>query len=326
MALAPAESVMRAAARISTFVNRTRMIRSSGLSRIAGADVRLKLENEQRTGSFKVRGATNVVAMMTDDERARGVAASSAGNHGLGVAYAAKEFGVTATIFIPRNAPRVKREGILALGATVMDEEPNYDAAMVAAIAFARERGSRFIHPCLGDGLLAGQGTVALEVLAESPGLRTFVVNVGGGGLLGGCAGLLRDHAPSVRIAGAQTTHTAAMAKSLAANRVVEIEDLPTLADGLAGQVDDAALAIGRAGLDEMVTVTEEELGRAMLWLLDEHGLRVEGAGAAGVAAILSGRLRPIGETVVVVSGGNVDDDRIAELRARVGLAEPGRS
>lgn len=292
------------------------MIRSDGLSKVAGADVRLKLENEQRTGSFKLRGATNVIASLTDDERRRGVVASSAGNHGLGVANAAKEFGVRATVFIPRTAPRVKRDGIVALGATVVDDQPHYDAAMQAAMAFANEHGCRFINPCAGDDLLAGQGTVALEVLAEAPGMRTFVVSVGGGGLLGGCASLLREHAPSVAIAGAQSENTAAMARSLAANQVIEIANQPTIAEGLAGQIDEYGLAIGRDGLDAMVTVSEADIGRAMLWLLDQHGLRVEGAGAAGVAAILSGKLRPDGQTVVVISGGNVDDERLDGLRA----------
>lgn len=291
------------------------MIRSEGLSKIAGVDVRLKLENEQRTGSFKLRGAINVIANLTPEERERGVVASSAGNHGLGVAFAAKEFGVQATIFIPRTAPRVKRDGIVALGATVIDDEPDYDAAMKAAIAFAGTHRRRFINPCVGADLLAGQGTVALEVLAETPSVRTFVVSVGGGGLLGGCASLLRDHSPSVRIIGAQSENTAAMAKSVAAGRLVEIESLPTLADGLAGQIDAEGLEIGQAGLDGIVTVTEADIGRAMLWLLDQHGMKVEGAGAAGVAGILTGKLKPVGETVVVVSGGNVDDDRLAELR-----------
>jgi threonine dehydratase len=319
MSLLPAESVLKAAARIEPFVKRTRMIRSQGLSKVAGTEVRLKLENEQRTGSFKLRGALNVMASLSAEERRRGVVASSAGNHGLGVAYAAKEFGVQATIYIPRTAPRVKRDGILALGATVIDSEPDYDAAMTAAIAFARAQGRRFINPCVGHDLLAGQGTVALEVLAEAPGVRTFVVSVGGGGLLGGCASLLRAHAPSVHIAGAQSERTAAMSKSVAAGSLVEIESLPTIADGLAGQIDAEGLEIGQAGLDEIVTVSEDAIGHAMLWLLDQHGLRVEGAGAAGVAAILSGRLRPAGETVVVVSGGNVDDDRLATLRAPSG-------
>lgn len=292
------------------------MIRSDGLSRIAGVEVHLKLENEQRTGSFKLRGATNAVASLTDDERRRGVVASSAGNHGLGVANAAREFGVRATVFIPRTAPRVKREGIAALGATVVDDHPHYDAAMEAAIAFATKHGCRFINPCAGDDLLAGQGTVALEVLADAPGMRTFVVSVGGGGLLGGCASLLRDRAASVAIVGAQSENTAAMARSLAADRLIEIENLPTIAEGLAGQIDEYGLALGRAGLDAIMTVSEADIGRAMRWLLGEHDLRVEGAGAAGVAAILSGTLRPAGQTVVVVSGGNVDDETLERVRA----------
>jgi threonine dehydratase len=318
MSLPPAASILAAAARISPVVKRTRILRSDGLSRLAKADVRLKLENEQITGSFKLRGAMNVIASLDSSARSRGVVASSAGNHGLGVAYAAKHFGVRATIFIPSNAPRVKRDGIVALGATVDEMQPHYDAAMDAAKAFAAQQGSTFINPCLGHELLAGQGTVALEILAECPGLRTLVLSVGGGGLLGGCASLLRENAPSVRIVGAQSENTAAMSKSIAADRVVEIPNLPTLAEGLAGQVDEEALSIGRAGLDDIVTVTELELGRGILWLLDHHGMKVEGAGAVGVAAILAGKLKVEGETVVVISGGNVDEARLTELRNAV--------
>jgi len=316
MPLLPPEAILQAAGRISGLVKRTRIIRSEPLSKRVGRDVRLKLENEQTTGSFKLRGAMNVLASLDDATRARGVVASSAGNHGLGVAYAAKHFGVKATIFIPSTAPQVKREGIRALGATVDDRQPHYDAAMDAAKAFAAERGSRFINPCLGDDLLAGQGTVALEILAECPGVETVVLSVGGGGLLGGCASLIRAQAPNVRIVGAQSENTAAMSRSLAAKRLVEIENLATLADGLAGQIDDEAFEIGRAGLDEIVSVTEQELGAAILWLLDQHDLRVEGAGAVGVAAILSGKVKPRGETVVVLSGGNIDPARIDRLRA----------
>jgi threonine dehydratase len=317
MPLLPAESVLSAARRIDGLVKRTRIVHSEPLSRVAGADIRLKLENEQTTGSFKLRGAMNVLASLDADTRSRGVVASSAGNHGLGVAYAAKHFGVAATIFIPRTAPAVKRDGIRALGATVDDRQPHYDAAMDAAKAFAAEHRSRFINPCLGDDLLAGQGTVALEILAECPGLETLVLSIGGGGLLGGCASVVRAHARRARIVGAQSENTAAMSRSLAANRLVEIENLPTLADGLAGQIDDEALSIGRDGLDEIVTVTERQLGDGILWLLAQHGLRVEGAGAVGVAAILAGTLRPRGETVVIISGGNIDATRVDELRAR---------
>lgn len=315
MALLTAESVLSAAARIAPYIRPTRLIPSRRLSEIAGVEVRLKLENEQRTGSFKVRGASNVIACLSREEREQGVVASSAGNHGLGVAAAASDFGVAATIFIPSTAPRVKRDGIIALGATVIDDEPHYDAAMAAARALAARQGCRFINPCMGDDLLAGQGTVALEVLREWPGVRAFVVGVGGGGLLGGCASFLREKASQVEIVGAQSVNTAAMAKSLAADRLVEIENLPTIADGLAGQIDADGLEIGRQGLDRIFTVSEADIGRAMLWLQDEHSLRVEGAGAAGVAAILSGAYRPTGATAVVVSGGNVDDDRLERLR-----------
>jgi threonine dehydratase len=315
MTLPDAKAIENAAERIAAHVERTRLIRSEALSRISGVDVLLKLESEQRTGSFKVRGATNVLASMPEAERAHGIVASSAGNHGLGVAYAAKQFGVKATVFIPENAPKVKRDGIRKLGATVDDQQPHYDAAMVAAIAFGKRHGARFIHPCLGDELLAGQGTVALEVLDEVPDISTFVVPVGGGGLLGGSAGFIRERAPNVRIVGAQSDNTAAMARSFRAGRIVEIENLPTLADGLAGQVDEAALEIGKAALDDIVTVSEEELGKAMLWLLDNHGIKAEGSGAAGVALILAGRLKPGGKTAIVVTGGNVDDDRLQRLR-----------
>ena len=315
MTLPPATAVESAAACIAPYIQRTRLIRSDELSRIAGVDILLKLENEQRTGSFKLRGALNVMASLSDEERAAGVVASSAGNHGLGVAYAAKQFGVRATIFIPSNAPKVKREGIRALGATVNDEQPDYDAAMVAARQFQRETSTRFVHPCLGDDLLAGQGTVALDVMTEAPGVGTFVVSVGGAGLLGGCGGYLRERARAVRIVGAQSENTDAMARSWKAGKVVEIANDPTIADGLAGQIDDAALEIGRAALDDIVTVSEAELGRAVLWLLDTHRLKVEGSGAAGVAAVLSGNLRPKNQTAIVITGGNVDDDRLAELR-----------
>lgn len=315
MTLPPAKAIENAAGRIAPYVEKTRLIRSDELSKIAGVDVLLKLENEQRTGSFKVRGATNVLAVMPETERARGIVASSAGNHGLGVAYAAKQFGVKATVFIPSNAPKVKREGIRKLGASVNDEQPHYDAAMAAALAFAEKNGARFVHPCLGDELLAGQGTVAIEVLAEAKDVGTLVVPVGGGGLLGGAAGFIRQRAPHVRIVGAQSDNTAAMAKSFRAGRIVEIENLPTLADGLAGQVDQAALDIGKAALDDIRTVPESDLGRAMLWLLDNHKIKVEGSGAAGVALILSGRFKPENKTAIVVTGGNVDDDRLQRLR-----------
>jgi threonine dehydratase len=306
--------VLAAADRIRPLIKRTPLIRSKELSAMAGGDVYLKLENEQTTGSFKLRGALNVLATLPTETRARGVVASSAGNHGLGVAYAAKHFGVGATIFVPSDAPKVKRDGIVALGATIDTSQPDYDAAMVAAKAFAAERGATFINPCLGEMLLAGQGTVALEILGDIPDLATLVVNVGGGGLLGGCASLVRAVGPSVRIVGAQSENTAAMSRSLAAGHLVEIESVPTLADGLAGQIDDEAFDIGRHGLDEMVVLSEAELGRAIAWLWEEEHQRVEGAGACGVGAVLSKRVRLRTPTAIVLSGGNIDAAKFERL------------
>jgi threonine dehydratase len=304
--LKPTE-ILAAADRIRPLIKRTPLIKSSALSEIAGGDVYLKLENQQTTGSFKLRGALNVLSTLSADVRKRGVVASSAGNHGLGVAYAAKHFGVPATIFVPSTAPQIKRDGIVALGATIDTTQPDYDKAMDAAKAFAAERGATYINPCLGEMLLAGQGTVALEILGDIPELATLVVNVGGGGLLGGCASLVRAVAPRVKIVGAQSENTAAMSRSLAAGHLVEIESLPTLADGLAGQIDDEAFDIGRHGLDEMVVLSEAEITRAIAWLWEAEHQRVEGAGACGVGAVLLEHARVATPAAIVVSGGNID-------------------
>jgi threonine dehydratase len=309
--------VLAAADRIRPLIKRTPLIKSRGLSALAGGEVYLKLENEQTTGSFKLRGALNVLATLPADAQKRGVVASSAGNHGLGVAYAAKHFGVQATIFVPSNAPTVKRDGIVALGATIDTSQPDYDAAMDAAKAFAVERGATFINPCLGEMLLAGQGTVALEILGDIPDLATLVVNVGGGGLLGGCASLVRAVAPDVRIVGAQSQNTAAMSRSLAAGHLVEIESVATLADGLAGQIDDEAFDIGRHGLDEIAVLSEVEIGRSIAWLWEEERQRVEGAGACGVGAVLLEHARVRTPAAIVVSGGNIDAAKFERLLNR---------
>lgn len=310
--------VFAAAARLEGIIRHTRLERSTELSALAGGDVFLKLENEQLTGSFKLRGAYNAIASLAPDVRARGVVASSAGNHGLGVAYAAKHLGIPATVFVPSTAPNIKRQGMADLGATVDATQPDYDAAMVAAKAHARRVGAEYINPCLGDMVLAGQGTVALEIIQSLPSVASIVLSVGGGGLLGGIASFVRRVAPHVRIAGAQSVNTAAIARSLAESRVVEIESLPTLADGLAGQIDEYALDIAQHGLDEIVTLTEEEIGRGIVWLDAHQSVRAEGAAACAVAAVLFGKLRELPTpAVVVVSGGNIDPDRFDELRRR---------
>ena len=305
-----AESVLEAAKRIAPHIRRTRLVSSPELGRIVGGEVFLKLENEQITGSFKLRGALNALSTLRPESKSKGVVASSAGNHGMGVASAAKTLGIKAKIYVPRTAPEVKKSGIRSLGAELDDSQPDYDAAMDAAKAFGKKTGREFINPCLGDELLAGQGTVALEILEELPELQSLVVNVGGGGLLGGCASLLRRQTPHVRIYGAQSTNTAAMSKSLEANRIVSIDSVPTLADGLAGQIDDEAFDIGKHSLDDIVTVTESEIEQAIAWFATEFSSHVEGAGACGIAAILRDKLRPETPCAVVVSGGNIDEAR----------------
>jgi threonine dehydratase len=310
-----ATDVLAAAERIRDTVKRTRLVRSAALSEIAHGDVYLKLENEQLTGSFKVRGALNALGTLPESVRRRGVVASSAGNHGMGVAFAAREMGVPATIFVPSAAPKVKRDGIAGLGAALDTSQPHYDAAMVAAKAFAAEHGLTYVNPCLGDALLAGQGTVALEILADLPDVASIVAPVGGGGLLGGIASLVRRVAPDVRILGAQSVNTAAMSRSVAARRVVEIPVAPTLADGLAGQIDDEALDIGLNGLDEIVTLTEEEIARTIAWLTTTHDITAEGAGSVGVGAVWLRKLQQLATpAAVVVSGGNIDEARLAEI------------
>jgi threonine dehydratase len=312
-----ASDVIAAGDRVRSLVKRTPLVQSDALSEIAGGDVYLKLENTQVTGSFKLRGALNVLATLAPDVRARGVVASSAGNHGLGVAYAAKHFNTSATIFVPSTAPAVKRNGITALGATIDTSQPHYDAAMDAAKAFAAERGATFINPCLGEMLLAGQGTVALEILGELPELASLVVNVGGGGLLGGCGALVRAAAPRVRIFGAQSEKTAAMSRSLAAGRIVEIENEATLADGLAGQIDDEAFDIGRHALDGIITLTEREIAESIRFLWRTHGQRVEGAGACATGVIWKRKLEALPTpAAVVVSGGNIDDSKLEAILA----------
>lgn len=294
---------------------RTALTRSPFLSAIAGGEVWLKRECEQHTGSFKIRGASNVLAQFTTEERAAGVVTSSAGNHGLGISSAARALGIAATIYVPASAPRIKRERIASGGATVDSASRSYDDAEATARAAARGSGAIYVSPCTGRQLLAGQGTVALEILGQlaehGATLGTLMVCVGGGGLAGGVAGLLRAESPSTRIIGAQSELTNAMSLALASGEATDIPDLPTLADGLAGLVDDEMLAQGQAALDDIVTVSEDDIARAIQALWTHEGLKVEGGGAVGTAALMTGRVRPTAfPVVVIVSGSNIDEAR----------------
>lgn len=306
----PAE-VREAARRIAGLVRHTPLRHSPALAAAVGGDVHLKLETEQLGGSFKLRGALHALLAIPTERRAHGVVASSAGNHGLGIAIAAGSLDVRATVFVPATAPVVKRAAIAAYGARVEATAPTYDAAEAAARAFARDTQATFVSPCTGRALLAGQGTVGLEILTDLPDVRTIVVGVGGGGLCGGIGGVVRGASAGVRVLGAQSVRTNAMALALARGCAVTIPDLPTLADGLAGLVDDEMLTQGRAALDAIVTVEEEEIADAIRWLHVEEQLVAEGSAAVAVAALLTGRLRPQAFPVAVtVTGANIDRER----------------
>jgi threonine dehydratase len=309
------EQIRAAATRIAPSIRSTPFYKSETLSAFLGGDTWLKMECEQFTGSFKLRGATNALSMLTAEQRARGVVASSAGNHGLGIAAAAKALGIAATVYVPRTAPAVKRDRIAELGATVEATAVKYDDAEILARAHAERTGATFVGPCSGRNLLAGQGTVALEILEALPSLRTIVAGVGGAGLVGGIAGLLRAEAPAVRIVGAQSERTNAMTLAMASGVATDIPDLPTLVDGLSGRADAEMLAQGQAALDEIVASSEDDVASAIAYLWIEEGFKVEGAGAVPVAALLSGRVSKLEFPVVaVVSGGNIDPEKHAAV------------
>lgn len=310
-----AQDIEAAAGRLAGVARHTRLLKSEPLSAIAGGDVWLKLENEQLTGSFKIRGAYNTVATLSPEAQRNGIVAASAGNHGLGCAYAARAFGAACMIFVPVTAPAMKKTGIRALGATIDDSAPNYDAAHELAIAHATRTGATFISPQDGDAVFGGQGSVALEILADLPALTSIVVSIGGGGLIGGIGRYLKTRAPAVRVIGVQSDQTNAMAVSVAARRVVGVPVPPTLADGLAGQVFAEGLEVGLTVVDEIHLATEAQIGAAIAWLHRTHGLTVEGAGAVGVAALRAGTLAGLPTpAVIVVCGGNIDADVHARL------------
>jgi threonine dehydratase len=294
-------------------VRRTPLERSSALSARAGTDVLLKLECLQRTGSFKLRGALNALMSLPEAELTSGVVTASAGNHGLGIASAAELLDARATIFVPAEAPTVKVERIRRLGAEVRLIPGGYDAAHAAAIEFAKEHGLPFVEPSTGPDVIAGQGTVAAEILDQLESVRTIVVPVGGGGLLAGIGSFVRDLELPIRLVGVQSSATGAMHASLAAGVPTSVPVEPTLCEGLAGDVDEIGLGLARSVVDELVLVEERTVAMAIRELYFGDGVVAEGSGAVGVAALLEGRLSDVpGPIVIIVTGANIDASRLA--------------
>jgi threonine dehydratase len=281
---------------------------SQTLSERTGTRCHVKLENLQMTGSFKERGAANVLLQLSALERARGVVAASAGNHGLAVAFHAARLGIPAVIVMPESAPLVKQTSARRYGADVLLTGATYDEAYARARVIERERGLYFIHPFDDERVIAGQGTIGLELAEQQPDVQALVVPVGGGGLVAGVATAIKARAPRVRVIG------------------VRAAELPTIADGIAvRERGTLAASIIRALVDDVVTVSEEEIANAILLLLEIEKTVVEGAGATTLAALVNRPLGLAGQTVVLVlSGGNIDVTMVSRIIQR-GLVKDGR-
>ena len=319
-------AVEAARARLRGAIYQTPCPYSQTLSELTGTRCHVKLENLQMTGSFKERGAANLLLQLEEAERRRGVVAASAGNHGLAVAFHAARLGIPATIVMPTYAPLVKAGSARRYGADVILHGANYDEAYERATAVGAERGAVFVHPFDDVRVVAGQGTLGLELLEQVEDLDAVIVPVGGGGLITGVALALRARRPSVRVIGVQAAAVPAMQRALRARERVRVPAGATIADGIAvRQVGHVTFALAAQLVDEVVVVNEEELANAVLLLLEIEKTVVEGAGAAPLAALLN---RPLGldnaRVALVLSGGNIDVTMLARIIER-GLVKDGR-
>jgi threonine dehydratase len=294
--------------RIAGVARETPVFRSELLSHRSGRDVRLKAENLQRTGSFKIRGAYNKIATLSAEEKAAGVVAASAGNHGQAVAWAAREAGIPATIFVPQDAPMTKVEAARSYGATCEMGGAVFDEALTAAQEFAAEQGATFVHAFEDEQVIAGQGTIGLELAAQLPEDATVLVPVGGGGLAAGIALALRGTRPEMRIVGVQAGKSGY-----------------TIADGIFVKHPGAlTMSILDDLLDDLIDVTDDQIAAAIVLLLERTKLLVEGAGAVGVAALLAGKVPGDGPACALLSGGNIDATLLISVM-RHGMSLGGR-
>jgi threonine dehydratase len=301
--------IQAARGRIAGHARVTPVYGSDSLSRRTGRRVVLKAENLQRTGAFKVRGAVNKLSTLGDEQRTAGVIAASAGNHGQAVAWAARELGISATVFMPQDAPMAKVDATRNYGAKTVLAGAGFDEALVEALARAEESGATFVHAFEDETVIAGQGTIGLELADELPDVGTFLLPVGGGGLAAGIAIALRALRPGVRIVGVQAGKTGR----------------GTIADGIAVKHPGTlTMSILDDLLDDLVHVEDEEICEALTLLLERAKLVVEGAGAASVAALLTGKAGGDGEVCALLSGGNIDPTLLISVM-RHGLTLAGR-
>ena len=310
---------------LSPVINLTPMIPAKGF--VPDCRFYLKADCLQKTGAFKLRGAYYKLSTLTDEKKARGVIACSAGNHAQGVAFAARDMGIPATICIPAGAPLSKIEATRSYGANVVLVPGVYDDAHAEAVRLRDEQGLTFIHPFDDERVMAGQGTIGLEIAEQLPDVDAVLVPIGGGGLIAGVASALRQLKPACRIIGVQAAGAASMADSLRAGHILTLPEVHTVADGIQVKTPgEKTFAICREAVDEVVTVGEAEIASAILTVLERQKLMVEGAGAVGVAAAMYGELDLRGKTVcALLSGGNLDVTMLERIITR-GLAREGRT
>jgi threonine dehydratase len=317
------QDVFQAQHAIRAIARRTPLVPAEALSALTGAQVRLKLETLQETGAFKVRGAANRLLALTPEERARGVVAVSTGNHGRAVAHVCRRLGIQASICVSERVPPNKVRMLEQTGASLVIHGQSQDEAEERATALIAEHGLTMIHPFDDPLIIAGQGTIGLEILTNYPQVDTVLVPLSGGGLISGIAVALKAANPAIRMIGISMEEGAVMYYSLRANRPLQMPEADTLADSLNGGIgleNRYTYELVRRYVDEVILVPEEAIADAMAFTLREHHLVVEGAGAVGIAALMRGQVKPMGRhLVVVLSGGNVDLAlalRIAQERA----------
>jgi threonine dehydratase len=318
--------VTAARERLRSAIYYTPCAHSKTLSALTGQQVFLKLENLQMTGSFKERGALNRIALLTPDQAARGVVAASAGNHAQGVAYHATSRGIRALIVMPLATPLVKVTATRGFGADVILHGANYDEAYEEARRICTAENMTFIHPFDDPVVMAGQGTIGLELLEQVPDLEAVVVPIGGGGLVGGIACAIKESNPQIKVIGVQTSRLPSMAEAVKQNQPVTIPPATTIADGIAvRRAGEVTFPVIERYVDEIVTVDEEEIASAILVLLEREKTLAEGAGATGLAALLQKRTSLQGaRTAVIIGGGNIDVTLLSRIIER-GLVQDGR-
>jgi len=312
------KEIYTARKRIAKIARRTPLVTSSTLSAITGVNTFLKLENLQPTGAFKLRGATNKILSLSDEERSGGVITVSSGNHGRAVAYVASLQNIQATICLPKTVPENKRAAIRGLGADLKVVGNDYDATMDYADQLHAESKMTMVHAFDDLDIIAGQGTIGLELLDDVPELDTIIVPLSGGGLMSGIAFAVKNISPSIHVVGVSMERGPAMVESLKAGRVVEIVEEPTLADALAGGINKDnkyTLPLVQKYVDETVLVSEKEIADGIYHCLKEEHLVVEGGAAVGVSALLSKKTQNLGKNIaVVISGGNISLDVLKKI------------